>query len=279
MLTDTERQAATEFVYREARLADEARYAEWHALWTGHRYSQEHASAMRRVISNVEVEQAEDGELVVSANFILAELSVQAKHEMHWWVGRTTHRLRRVDGVLKMRHKKVVLVNAADLLPGSALGAARHRRRLHRAQAPARRSQGTLSRGGLLSRRRHGPRRRLRDRRRLPVSPGRCGRASRVGQRALRFSSGMTYLPNISMDDMTLSCGMVSVAIRNCSSSTPAASWMAMPRRQSSGSPAMRTPRSTSVSASIWFHSAEAIWPEPPERSTSGAAATPSPLR
>ena len=34
MLTDTERQAATEFVYREARLADEARYAEWHALWT-----------------------------------------------------------------------------------------------------------------------------------------------------------------------------------------------------------------------------------------------------
>src|SRR5207244_12664196 len=34
MLTDTERQAATEFVYREARLADEARYAEWLALWT-----------------------------------------------------------------------------------------------------------------------------------------------------------------------------------------------------------------------------------------------------
>jgi len=117
-------------VSREARLADEGRYAEWHALWTddavywvpattdpgadpekhlshiydnrarldtrikllqtGHRYSQEPASAMRRVISNVEIEQAEDGELVVSANFVLAELSVQAKHEMHWWVGRTT---------------------------------------------------------------------------------------------------------------------------------------------------------------------------------------------
>ncbi len=72
---------------------------------------------MRRVISNVEIEQAEDGELVVSANFVLAELSVQAKHEMHWWVGRTTHRLRRVNGVLKMRHKKVVLVNAAEPLP------------------------------------------------------------------------------------------------------------------------------------------------------------------
>ena len=32
----------------------------------------------------------------------------------------------------------------------------------------------------------------------------------------------MTCLPNISMDVITLSCGTVSVAIRNCSSSTPA---------------------------------------------------------
>src|SRR5438309_9433046 len=105
MLTDTERQAATEFVYREARLADEARYAEWHALWaddavywvpattapaadpekhlshiydnrarldtrinlleTGHRYSHAPASPRQRVISNREVEQAEAGEPAV----------------------------------------------------------------------------------------------------------------------------------------------------------------------------------------------------------------------
>jgi 3-phenylpropionate/cinnamic acid dioxygenase small subunit len=157
MLSDAERQAAIEFVYHEARLADEARYAEWHALWTddavywvpattdpaadpekhlshiydnrtrldtrikllqtGHRYSQEPPSSMRRLISNVEVEAAGDGELVVSANFILAELSLQARHEMHWWVGRTTHRLRRLGGALKMSHKKVVLVNAAEPLP------------------------------------------------------------------------------------------------------------------------------------------------------------------
>jgi len=157
MLSDTERQAAIEFVYREARLADEARYAEWHALWTddavywvpattdpaadperhishiydnrarldtrvkllqtGHRYSQEPASLMRRLISNIEVERAENGDLVVASNFILAELSVQAKHEMHWWVGRTTHRLRRVDGALKLSQKTVVLVNAAEPLP------------------------------------------------------------------------------------------------------------------------------------------------------------------
>ena len=36
---------------------------------------------------------------------------------MHWWVGRTTHRLRRVDGELRMCRKKVVLVNAAEPLP------------------------------------------------------------------------------------------------------------------------------------------------------------------
>src|SRR5437667_8381904 len=101
MLTDTERQAATEFVYREARLADEARYAEWLALWTddavywvpattdpaadpekhlshiydnrtrletrvkmlqsGFRYSQEPASPMRRLISNIEITSENNG--------------------------------------------------------------------------------------------------------------------------------------------------------------------------------------------------------------------------
>src|SRR5262249_50755419 len=94
-----------------------------------------------------------------------------------------------------------------------------------------------------------------------------------------RLSSGMTCLPNISMDDITFSWGTDSVAMRNCSSSTPASSWMAMLRRQLSGSPATRTPRSVSVSASIWFHRAEAICPDPPDRSTAGAPSAPSVLR
>ena len=160
MVSDADYQAAVEFLYREARLADEARYAEWHALWTedgvywvpattdpdaspdqhishiydnraridtrvkllqtGHRYSQVPPSPMRRLISNIEVERAEDGDLVVGSNFILAELSIQAKHEMHWWAGRTTHRLRRVDGELRMSRKTVVLINAAEPLPNLA---------------------------------------------------------------------------------------------------------------------------------------------------------------
>lgn len=152
-----DREAVIDFLHVEARLADEARYAEWLALWTddgvywvpattdpaadpekhlshiydnrgrietrvkmlqsGYRYSQEPASLMRRLIANVEISRADNGELVAESNFMLGELSVQATHEMHWWVGRTTHRLRVVDGALKMCAKKVVLVNAAEPLP------------------------------------------------------------------------------------------------------------------------------------------------------------------
>jgi 3-phenylpropionate/cinnamic acid dioxygenase small subunit len=156
MLSDADRRAVTDFLYAEARLADEARYAEWLALWTddgvywipattdpaadparqlshvydnrsrietrvkmlqtGLRHSQEPASLMRRLISNVEA-RAEQGEWVAESNFILAELAVQARRELHWWTGRATHRLRRVDGGLRMCAKKVVLVNAAEPLP------------------------------------------------------------------------------------------------------------------------------------------------------------------
>jgi len=157
MVSDTDYRAVVEFLHREARLADEARYAEWLALWTddavywvpattdpgadpdkhlshiydnrgrletrikllqtGFRYSQEPASPMRRLISNIEVAPAENGELVAESNFALAELAVQAKREMHWWVGRTTHRLRRVGDELRMCRKTVVLINATEPLP------------------------------------------------------------------------------------------------------------------------------------------------------------------
>jgi 3-phenylpropionate/cinnamic acid dioxygenase small subunit len=157
MLSDAQYRDVVAFVYKEARLADEARYAEWLDLWTddavywvpastdpgadpdkhlshiydnrgrletrikmlqsGYRYSQEPASLMRRIVSNIEVAAADNDELVAESNFALAELSIQAKREMHWWVGRTTHRLRRQGGELKMCRKKVVLVNAAEPLP------------------------------------------------------------------------------------------------------------------------------------------------------------------
>ena len=160
MDSEAEYRAVADFLYKEARLADEARYAEWLALWTddgvywvlattdpgtdperhlshiydnraridtrvkllqtGVRHSQEPASLMRRLISNIEVTPAENGELAAESNFVLAELAVQAKHELHWWAGRATHRLRRVDGELRMSRKTVVLVNAAEPLPNLA---------------------------------------------------------------------------------------------------------------------------------------------------------------
>jgi 3-phenylpropionate/cinnamic acid dioxygenase small subunit len=89
-------------------------------LQTGHRYSQEPASSMRRLISNIEARPGEGGELIAESNFLLAELALQAGHELHWWVGRTTHRLRRVAGALRLAGKKVVLVNAAEPLPNLA---------------------------------------------------------------------------------------------------------------------------------------------------------------
>jgi benzoate/toluate 1,2-dioxygenase subunit beta len=160
MLSDSDLRAVTDFLHLEARLADEARYAEWLALWTddgvywvpattdpaadpqkhlshvydnrarletrvkllqtGHRYSQEPASSMRRLVSNIEAREGEGGELIAESNFLLAELALQAGHELHWWAGRTTHRLRRVDGALRLCGKKVVLVNAAEPLPNLA---------------------------------------------------------------------------------------------------------------------------------------------------------------
>ena len=67
--------------------------------------------------SAIEARAAEGGELVAESNFLIAELAIQAKHEVHWWVGRATHRLRRVDGALRMSEKTVVLINAAEPLP------------------------------------------------------------------------------------------------------------------------------------------------------------------
>lgn len=75
---------------------------------------------MRRLISNVEVTAGAGGEWIAGSNFLLAELAVQAGRELHWWAGRATHRVRRVNGALKMSGKTVVLVNAAEPLPNLA---------------------------------------------------------------------------------------------------------------------------------------------------------------
>lgn len=146
------RQRVEEFIYREARLADEHRYDEWEALWaddahywvpangddidrerqisyindnrlristrikqlkTEQRHSQIPPSRMRRLISNIEVEE-EGEEVVAGSNFILVE---HRKRGTTTWAGRTVHHLRPGNGSFEMVQKKVMLVNSYDAIP------------------------------------------------------------------------------------------------------------------------------------------------------------------
>ena len=142
-----------QFLYREARYADEHDYDAWEALWTddalywvpagpdaadparqmsviydnrsristrlkqlrtGKRHSQSPPSSLRRVISNVEILGTDGADTTVGANFILAESRVRGTEI---WAGRTTYRLRMVDGQIRLAYKKVLLVNSDQPLP------------------------------------------------------------------------------------------------------------------------------------------------------------------
>lgn len=147
-----------QFLYKEARLADENDYDGWEALWTddalywvpidgegdhplatvsviydnrrriatrlkqvrtGKRYAQAPPSNLRRIIGNVELlggrASPEGGvDLEVGANFIALE-SRPRGNEI--WGGRTTYRLRKVDGAIRLVYKKVVLVDNERAIP------------------------------------------------------------------------------------------------------------------------------------------------------------------
>src|ERR1700722_16326633 len=148
--------ALVAFIYREARLADEARYSEWEALWddnarywvpmspdadpetmvsyvndnrtrirsrvaqlnTGVRHSQTPPSVLRRTVSNFEVvsEAPVDGAVTVASNFVLVEY----RFAMTLWAGRYLHTIRRTDGGLRLTDKTVHLVNAGGPIPTMA---------------------------------------------------------------------------------------------------------------------------------------------------------------
>lgn len=147
-----------QFLYREARLADENDYDGWEALWTddalywvpvdgegdhprstvsiifdnrnristrmkqvktGKRYAQAPPSNLRRIIGNVELlggRASASGEvdLEVGANFMVLESRARGNT---LWGGRTTYRLRRVDGAIRLVYKKVVLVDNEQAVP------------------------------------------------------------------------------------------------------------------------------------------------------------------
>jgi len=88
-------------------------------LKTGVRHAQTPPSVMRRLVSNIEILSAdhENGTYEVGSNFVLYELAHQATGDIRIWAGRTAHRLRRVDGQLRIAAKRVELVNAAGPIP------------------------------------------------------------------------------------------------------------------------------------------------------------------
>jgi benzoate/toluate 1,2-dioxygenase subunit beta len=149
MLSLADFRGVENFLYREARLMDENAYEEWLALWasgdicywvpagvgdtdpgqqisiiydnrkqlearvkrlaSGYADAQEPKSRMRRVISNIEIEQAADGTLTTWSNFVLGEFR-RGKQDM--FAGRTMHRLRSEGDSLKILHKKIFLINS-----------------------------------------------------------------------------------------------------------------------------------------------------------------------
>ncbi|MFC5142724.1 aromatic-ring-hydroxylating dioxygenase subunit beta [Actinomycetospora rhizophila] len=143
---------AEQFLYREARLADEFALEEWEALWTddavylvpvdpdadprthmsivfdnrgriatrikqlqtGRRHSQRPPSRLCRSVTNVEVLGTDGDDTVVGS---VVQVLESRDRGTTWWVGRVTHRLRRVDGELRMAAKTVVLVDSDRALP------------------------------------------------------------------------------------------------------------------------------------------------------------------
>lgn len=140
------------FLYREARLMDEHRYEEWLSLWTDDAlywipcneddidptrhvsiiydnrerledrierlksttaHAQDPKSRMRRVVSNIEIEEGENGEVTVYSNFNLTELR---RGQQDTFAGRTIHTLRRENGTFRIARKKVLLVNNDDVI-------------------------------------------------------------------------------------------------------------------------------------------------------------------
>ena len=155
-MSDQIRRQVEDFVYLEARLADESRYAEWEELvtddfhyWvpngkpdydpatrlsyvndnrtrlatrirqlqTGLRHAQTPPAPLCRVVSNIEVLDVGGDEVTVRANQIVYEVSAQSTSALRLWPGHVTFRLRLVEGRWRMAAKNIELLIAGDALP------------------------------------------------------------------------------------------------------------------------------------------------------------------
>ncbi len=136
-----------QFIYAEARLQDEHEYAAWEALWaddaiywlpangddidpeqqmsiiydnrsrigvrvrqllSGKRYTQDPKSAIRHLVTNVEVLDQTGDEVSVGCNVMVYESSLRGET---LWAARTEYLLRDTPDGFRMARKKVALVN------------------------------------------------------------------------------------------------------------------------------------------------------------------------
>ena len=141
----------TQFLYREARFADEGDYDAWEALWTddavywvpaaaddpertmsiiydnrsrlalrvrqlksGKRHAQTPRSCVRHLITNVELLGEEGEDVLVGANFLAVESRPRTTVT---WAGRSEYRLRREADDLRLVRKTVTLVDRDRPLP------------------------------------------------------------------------------------------------------------------------------------------------------------------
>ena len=74
----------------------------------------EQAPRLRRVVSNVEVEDETASDVTANSNFILVQLH---RHQQYLWAGTSTHKLVSDGGSFRIRSKKVVLINNDEPLP------------------------------------------------------------------------------------------------------------------------------------------------------------------
>jgi 3-phenylpropionate/cinnamic acid dioxygenase small subunit len=141
------------FLFHEARLMDEHRYDEWLALWQLDAatywvpanvddtdptenvsviydrrgqlrnriqrlketlWLKERAPRLKRIIGNIVTQSESDGELTVNSNFILTELH---RGVQTIWAGSTVHGLVNGTDGLRIKSKKVVLLNNNEPLP------------------------------------------------------------------------------------------------------------------------------------------------------------------
>jgi 3-phenylpropionate/cinnamic acid dioxygenase small subunit len=138
------------FLYREARLMDEHAYDEWLSLWSEEgiywvpsndddadprravtmvyddrsqlearierlksatAWAQDPRTRMRRLVSNIEISEVQNGQVTVLANFLINGIR---RGQSDSFVGRSLYRLRLDGEELKIAMKKVMLVRNDD---------------------------------------------------------------------------------------------------------------------------------------------------------------------